>query len=123
MCIRDRDPTDELVVPGLTGYATVIQDRNTLTIPRGCVNSVSGNRGIVFVIGEDGESFEPRNVVTGIRDDRFVEIREGLKEGEYIIADGYQVLEPEDKVHIVKGPSPEQTESASDEWATASIAQ
>ena len=117
------DPTDELVVPGLTGYATVIQDRNTLTIPRGCVNSVSGNRGIVFVIGEDGESFEPRNVVTGIRDDRFVEIREGLKEGEYIIADGYQVLEPEDKVHIVKGPSPEQTESASDEWATASIAQ
>ena len=103
------------MVPGLTGYATVIQDRNTLTIPRGCVNSVSGNRGIVFVIGEDGESFEPRNVVTGIRDDRFVEIREGLKEGEYIIADGYQVLEPEDKIHIVKGPSPEQTGSASNE--------
>ena len=59
------DPAEDLVVPGLTGYATVIQERKTLTIPRGCVNAVSGNRGIVFVINENGDSFEPRNVVTG----------------------------------------------------------
>lgn len=117
------DPTEDLVVPGLTGYATVIQNRNALTIPRGCVNSVSGNRGIVFVIGEDGQSFEPRNVVTGVRDDRFVEIREGLEVGEHVIADGFQVLEPDDRIHIAKGPSPEPGQPPSDEFAAASLSQ
>ena len=114
------DATEALVVPGLTGYATVIQDRNALAIPRGCVNSVSGNRGIVFVIGEDGESFEPRNVVTGIRDNQFVEIREGLAEGEHVVADGFQVLEPNDRIHIADGPEPDSSQPTNDDLATAS---
>ena len=114
------DATEALVVPGLTGYATVVQDRNALTIPRGCVNSVSGNRGIVFVIGEDGESFEPRNVVTGIRDNQFVEIREGLAEGEHVVADGFQVLEPNDRIHIADGPEPDSSQPTNDDLATAS---
>ena len=100
------DPSEELVVPGLTGYATVIQQRNVLTVPRGSVSAVSGNRGIIFVVSDDGESFEPRNVVTGIRDDHFVEVREGLESGDLVIADGFQVLEPEDRIEIVEGPSP-----------------
>ena len=114
------DATEDLVVPGLTGYATVVQDRNALAIPRGCVNSVSGNRGIVFVIGEDGESFEPRNVVTGIRDNQFVEIREGLAEGEHVVADGFQVLEPNDRIHIADGPEPDSSQPTNDDLATAS---
>jgi len=117
------EPTDELVVPGLTGYATVIQNRNTLTIPRGAVTAISGSRGIAFVIGENGESFEPRNVVVGIRDDHFVEIREGLKEGEFVIADGYQVLEPEDRINIAEGPTFESNGSSPTEIATTRPAQ
>jgi len=101
---------DELVVPGLTGYATVVQQRNVLSVPRGCVNAISGNRGIVFVIGDDGDSFEPRNVVVGIRDQQFVEIREGLDEGEVVIAEGFQVLEPDDRIEIVEGPAIEKEE-------------
>ncbi len=101
------DPTDDLVVPGLTGYATIIQERKSLVVPCGCVNAVSGNRGIVFVIDQNGDSFEPRNVVTGIRDEGFVEICEGLDEGEFVIADGHQVLEPDDRIQITEGPSPE----------------
>lgn len=94
------EPTESLVVPGLTGYATVVQERSTLCIPRGSVSAVSGNRGIVFVVGDDGESFEPRSVVTGITDHEFVEIREGLAEDETVIFDGYQVLEPGDRIAI-----------------------
>ena len=94
------EPSDALVLPGLTGYATVIQERDTLCVPRGTVCAVSGNRGIAFVIGDDDETFEPRNVVVGIRDDRFVEIREGLSAGERVIADGYQVLQPGDRIAI-----------------------
>lgn len=115
------EETDDLVVPGLTGYATVIQQRNTLTVPRGTVTAVSGSRGIAFVIGEDGESFEPRNVVIGIRDDHFIEIREGLEEGEFVIADGYQVLEPKDRISIAKGPSPARDDSPQDEFVAASL--
>lgn len=99
------EETEELVVPGLTGYATVIQQRSTLSVPRGTVMGVSGNRGIVFVIGDDGESFEPRNVVMGIHDDHFVEIRDGLSQGELVIADGYQVLKPGDRIAINEGPT------------------
>ncbi|QEG23028.1 efflux RND transporter periplasmic adaptor subunit [Mariniblastus fucicola] len=114
------DPTDDLVVPGLTGYATVLQQRNVLTVPRGCVNAVSGNRGIAFVIGDDGESFEPRNVVTGIRDDLYVEIVEGLNENEFVITDGHQVLEPNDRINIVDGPAPESAREPPSEYAVAS---
>jgi HlyD family secretion protein len=94
------DPSEEMVVPGLTGYGTVIQERETLSVPRGTVTAVSGNRGIAFVVGQDGESFEPRNVVVGIRDDDFVQIREGLTENEIVIADGFQVLQPGDRISI-----------------------
>ena len=99
------DPSKELIVPGLTGYATVLQQRKVLTVPRGCVNAVSGNRGIAFVISEDETSFEPRNVVVGVRDQQYVEVQEGLEAGEMVIADGQQVLEPEDRIEIVSGPT------------------
>ncbi len=99
------EEADEIVVPGMTGYASVIQQRYVLSVPRGTVSAVSGSRGIVFVLGSDGESFEPRNVVTGIQDAQFVEITDGLNEGEIVIIDGYQVLEPYDRVAVETGPS------------------
>ncbi len=98
------EETQELVVPGLTGYATVIQQRQTLAVPRGTVSAVSGNRGIVFVVDEEKESFQPRNVVTGIRDDQFIEIKEGLQDGETVIVDGHQVLQPGDRIAVSAGP-------------------
>jgi len=102
------EETEHLVVPGMTGYATVIQMRNVLAVPRGAVNAVSGNRGIAFVIDSDRESFTPRNVITGITDGRWVEIREGLLAGEKVIADGHQVLQPGDRIAIqsTKDPFP-----------------
>jgi multidrug efflux pump subunit AcrA (membrane-fusion protein) len=95
-----------LIVPGLTGYATVIQKRTTLSVPRGTVMGVSGHRGIVFVIDTDGKSFTPRNVVTGLSDNRYVEITEGLNQDEIVIADGYQVLTPGDRIAIKDGFEP-----------------
>ena len=95
-----------LIVPGLTGYATVIQKRTTLSVPRGTVMGVSGHRGIVFVIEPDGKSFKPRNVVTGLSDNHYVEITEGLKQAEIVIADGYQILKPGDRIAIKDGFEP-----------------
>ena len=95
-----------LIVPGLTGYATVIQKRTTLSVPRGTVMGVSGHRGIVFVIDADCKSFSPRNVVTGLSDNHYVEITEGLNQAEIVIADGYQVLKPGDRIAIKDGFEP-----------------
>lgn len=95
-----------LIVPGLTGYATVIQKRTTLSVPRGTVMGVSGHRGIVFVIDAEGNSFTPRNVVTGLSDNHYIEITEGLNQAEIVIADGYQVLKPGDRIAIKDGFEP-----------------
>ncbi len=92
------DDPNGMIVPGLTGYATVLQNRRSLAVPRGTVTAVSGNRGICYVIQEDGESFEPRNVVVGLTDDHWCEIREGLADGEVVITDGYQVLNLGDRI-------------------------
>jgi HlyD family secretion protein len=94
------DPSDHLIVPGLTGYATVLQRRTVLTVPQGTVSAISGNRGIVYVVGSDNQSFEPRSVVTGIKDGRWIEVREGLKDGDVVISDGYQVLQPGDRIAV-----------------------
>lgn len=86
------------VVPGMTGYASVIRRRETLAVPRGTVVATSGRRGVAMVVGEDPSTFEPREVLTGIHDDGFLEILEGLKDGDIVIADGHQVLEPGDAI-------------------------
>jgi multidrug efflux pump subunit AcrA (membrane-fusion protein) len=92
------DSPDPWIVPGLTGYATVMQSRTSLAVPRGSISAISGNRGLAFVVGSDGESFEPRDVVIGATDDQWCEVLEGLSEGEVIIRDGYQVLQPGDRI-------------------------
>lgn len=92
------DPDQAKVVPGLTGFARILNSRNSVCIPRGCVSATSGNRGIVFVVNEAGDGCVPRDVSVGWTDDGWTEIRSGLAVGEQIIVDGYQVLEPGDQI-------------------------
>jgi hypothetical protein len=75
-----------------------MQSRTSLAVPRGSISAISGNRGLAFVVASDGESFEPRDVVIGATDDQWCEVLEGLSEGEVIIRDGYQVLQPGDRI-------------------------
>ena len=68
-----------------------------LAVPRSAVLGEFGHS-FVFVEGEDRERFERRNVVTGIADDRWVEIIEGVLPGERVVTVGnysLQYLEPE----------------------------
>ncbi len=46
----------------------------------------------IVYVQKDGEHFEARQVRTGIRDDRYIEIVAGLKPGEYIVARGGYLL-------------------------------
>jgi multidrug efflux pump subunit AcrA (membrane-fusion protein) len=92
------DQNDSLIVPGLTGFARISNRRKSVCVPRGAVSATSGNRGILFVVNENEDGCEPRDVAIGWSDNDWTEIRDGLQPGEQVIVDGYQVLEPNDKI-------------------------
>ena len=92
------DPTQTTIVPGLTGFARIINTRTSTCVPRGSVSATSGGRGIVYVVNEEENGCIPRDVSVGWTDEGWVEVRSGLAEGEKVIVDGYQVLEPGDQI-------------------------
>lgn len=67
------------------------ESQPTLALPRRAV-AAEGNRTFVFVRKEDG-GFERRPVQLGAADDRFVEVRGGMTEGERIAVEGVAELQ------------------------------
>ena len=92
------DPNQAKIVPGLTGFARILNSRNSICVPRGSVSATSGNRGIVYVVNDEGDQCIPRDVSVGWTESGWTEIRSGLEAGEQVVVDGYQVLEPGDKI-------------------------
>jgi Cu(I)/Ag(I) efflux system membrane fusion protein len=82
--------------PGLYGTATFeLAGQNVITVPRDAVVD-TGTRQHVFVAVAD--RFEPRPVSVGVQLADRVEIREGLKEGEQIVAAGVFLLDSESRL-------------------------
>ena len=62
---------------------------DVLAVP---VNAVLGDAGNYFVFVENGDAYERKTVVTGKRDDRYVEIADGLVPGDVVVTQGnYQL--------------------------------
>ncbi len=61
-------------------------------VPRSAVQSVEGES-VVFVPGKHG--YEPVDVETGMADDHFIEIRQGLEPGDHYVASGAFTLKAE----------------------------
>jgi HlyD family secretion protein len=68
---------------------------------------------VIFVRNENSETAEIRVVKTGIQDDKFIQITEGVSENEEIITGPYEVvaqsLKPGDKIKVRSGT--DQTET------------
>ena len=83
--------------PGMFATAIIAattQDATTsLTIPAGAVQRIEGET-VVFVPSRDGV-FRKREVVLGKQGDGWVEIREGMQEGEQVITEGSFTLKSE----------------------------
>lgn len=103
------EPTETPIVPGLTGFARITNSRTNVCVPRGSVSATSGNRGIVFVVSK--HKFEPRDVAIGWTENGFTEILDGLKVGEEVIVDGYQVLQPGDQIECTQWQTSKATSS------------
>ncbi len=75
--------------------------RPVVAAPEAAV-SVQGDTAFVYVVKNDGEHSvaERRPVLTGVRQDGLVEIREGLQAGEQIVADGLNKIQPGQSVRV-----------------------
>jgi membrane fusion protein (multidrug efflux system) len=80
--------------------------RNGLAIPESALQ-ISGESTFVFVIVQQGEGMvtDQRPVVTGLRQDSMVEIREGLEPTDRVVADGLNKIQPGQKVRVGKPPT------------------
>jgi membrane fusion protein (multidrug efflux system) len=80
--------------------------RRALAAPEAAV-AVQGDSAFVYVVRQaDGRTIaEQRPVVTGLRQDNFVEILEGVQPGERIVADGLNKVQSGQAIRVVGGPA------------------
>ena len=87
--------------PGLYGTAAFESaGQNVITVPRDAVVD-TGLQQHVFVAA--GDRFEPRTVTVGVQLADRVEIRDGLREGEQIVAAGVFLLDSESRLRATGG--------------------
>ena len=84
------NPTHKLK-PGMFAEQTIALEKGTevLSVP---LNAVLEDGGSSFVFVELGETYTKQEVVVGARDDRYIEIKEGLFPEEYVVVRGQHQL-------------------------------
>ena len=87
--------------PGLYGSAAFVSaGQNVITVPRDAVVDTGLLQHVFVVVGD---RFEPRPVTLGAQLADRVEIREGLREGEQIVAAGVFLLDSESRLRATGG--------------------
>ncbi len=66
----------------------------------GFIQDTGGNW--VFVLDSTGESAIRRDIRVGRRNNRFIEVQEGLREGERVITSGYSQMEDMERVQLIQ---------------------
>ena len=80
-------------------YAEVViqePERKVTVVPESSVLA-TGTRSVLFVVKDDG-TFEPREVQTGTKSDRFIEIRSGVKPGEKVATQANFLIDSESRL-------------------------
>ena len=88
--------------PGLYGAADFqVRPHEALTVPRDAIVDI-GETQHVFVVEQEGR-FAPRPIKLGARLEDRVEVREGLSEGESIVASGVFLIDSESRLRASGG--------------------
>jgi HlyD family secretion protein len=90
---------ERLLVPGLTGFARVSSRTVGIAVPRAALLSLSSSKALVFVV--EGDEWDAHEVTLGLFDGDWVEIVDGLSEGDQVMVSGHQVLEVGDRIEVV----------------------
>lgn len=70
--------------------------RSVVVVPESSVLS-TGTRSVLFVVKDDG-TFEPRDVETGTKSDRYVEVRRGVEPGEKVATQANFLIDSESRL-------------------------
>lgn len=87
--------------PGMFVKADIItaQKDSTIVIPKNII--LSGNRGkYVFVVGRNS-SADDRRITTGLENQEYIEITEGLNRNDRLIIKGFETLRDNSKVKVI----------------------
>jgi len=98
---------DRELKPGMMVRVAISHGRHDgLGVPETAV-SVQGDSAFIYALRPQGEHTvtEQRPVVTGLRQDNFVELTEGATAGERVVADGLNKVQPGQPVRVA-GPAP-----------------
>jgi len=81
------DNTEGLLKPEYFAELTLVvkQGKETITVP---IESIIDDGAEKFVFVKNGNRFVRQDVVTGLSDDRFIEITDGLYPGDEVVTDG-----------------------------------
>lgn len=84
------NPTHKLK-PGMFTEQTIVLEKGTevLSVPLRAVFEDAGSR---FVFVEYGDAYVKQEVVVGTKDDRYIEVRDGLVQGDYVVIQGQHQL-------------------------------
>lgn len=87
--------------PGMFAKADVItvQKDSVLSIPKEIIATRRGNKTVYIV---DRSSAEEKVIKTGISDDKYIEVEQGLNEGDKVVVKGYEWLRNRSKVKVMK---------------------
>ncbi len=82
----DNTPTDSSLKPGMTAEVVVQVDElvDVLQVP---VQAIAENKGTFYAFVEGPKGFGPKPVKVGETDEKFVEVTEGLREGDVVALD------------------------------------
>jgi len=77
------DNRDASLKPDMYAEVVIQEPARTVTVVPESSVIATGTRSVLFVVKDDG-TFEPREVQTGTKSDRFIEIRSGVAPGEKV---------------------------------------
>lgn len=82
--------------PGMMLRVAIARGQRQVAAAPEAAVSVQGDSAFVYVLARQGQRTvaEQRPILTGVRQDGFVEIREGVAPGERIVADGLNKIQP-----------------------------
>ena len=93
---------DRKLRPGMFVKADIITARkdSTIVIPKDVI--LTGNRGKYVFVVERNNAADDRRITTGIENQDYVEIVEGLKKNDRLIVKGFETLRDNSKVKVIR---------------------
>lgn len=88
---------DGALKPEMFGDVVLEEPARTVTVVPESAVLVTGARAVLFVVKDDG-TFEPREVETGTKNDRFIEIRRGVERGEKVATQANFLIDSESRL-------------------------